>query len=150
VTILHKKTFVLLELIPQNVKTKKRKTYVDLRTDNNVTDSTVEDTGEEAAVWFMERVCVQVKKNNAQAVIKEINGSQAVVELEEKSIQTVRNVKITIAPPQDHGMVLVTWGADVGLEGELVCVDGTGAILKVSNGNFRIIDFVQLTKIASG
>ncbi len=55
-----------------------------------------------------------------------------------------------MVPPQDHDMVLVAWGADVGLEGELVCIDGTDAILKVSNGNFRIIDLIQLAKIASG
>ena len=31
-------------------------TFVDLHTDNNAMDSTIEGTGEEAAVWFMERV----------------------------------------------------------------------------------------------
>lgn len=124
-------------------------TFVDLHTDNNVMDSTIEGTGEEAAIWFMERVCVQLKKNNAQAVIKEINGSQAVVELEDKSIQTVRNGEVTMVPPQEHDMVLVTGGADVGVEGELVCIDGTDAILKESNENFKIVDFVHLAKIAS-
>ena len=55
-------------------------------------ESAVEETGDDAAaaVWFMERVCVQLKSNNAQAVIKQkINGSQAVVELEDKSTLTV-------------------------------------------------------------
>ena len=117
--------------------------------DNNL-DSTIDGTGEEAAVWFMERVCVQLKKNSAQAVIKDINGSQAVVELEDKTTQTVRNGEVTMVPPQEHDMVLVTGGADVGVEGELVCIDGTDAILKESNENFKIVDFVHLAKIASG
>lgn len=117
--------------------------------DNNL-DSTIDGTGEEVAVWFMERVCVQLKKNNAQAVIKDINGSQAVVELEDKTTQTVRNGEVTMVAPQEHDMVLVTGGADVGVEGELVCIDGTDAILKESNENFKIVDFVHLAKIASG
>ena len=103
-----------------------------------------------AAVWFMERVCVQVKSNNAQAVIKEINGSQAVVELEDKSTLTVQHGEVTMVPPREHDQVLVIGGADVGVEGELVCIDGTDAILKESNENFKIVDFVHLAKIASG
>ena len=95
----------------------------------------------------MERVCVQLKKSNVQAVIKEINGSQAMVELEDNSTQTVRNGEVTMVPPQEHDMVLVTGGADVGVEGELVCIDGTDAILKESNENFKIVDFVHLAKI---
>ena len=119
--------------------------------DNSVMDSTIEGTGEEAAVWFMERVCVTLKKNNAQAVIKEIQGSKAVVEImEDKSTLSVRNGEVSMVPPQEHDMVLVTGGADVGVEGELVCIDGTDAILKESNENFKIVDFVHLAKIASG
>lgn len=114
---------------------------------DNAMESTIEGTGEEAAVWFMERVCVQLKKNNAQAVIKEINGSNAVVEMEDKSTLTVRNGEVSMVPPQEHDMVLVTGGADVGVEGELVCIDGTDAILKESNENFKIVDFVHLAKI---
>jgi len=122
--------------------------YVAMHTETSVMDSAMEGSGEDAAVWFMERVCVQLKKNSAQAVIKEINGSQAVVELEDKSTQTVRNGEVTMVPPQEHDMVLVTGGADVGVEGELVCIDGTDAILKESNENFKIVDFVHLAKIA--
>lgn len=123
--------------------------YAAMHTENSGMESTIEGSGEDAAVWFMERVCVQLKKNSAQAVIKEINGSQAVVELEDKSTQTVRNGEVTMVPPQEHDMVLVTGGADVGVEGELVCIDGTDAILKESNENFKIVDFVHLAKIAA-
>mmetsp|Transcript_2900 Transcript_2900/g.6155 ORF Transcript_2900/g.6155 Transcript_2900/m.6155 type:complete len:1188 (-) Transcript_2900:90-3653(-) len=111
---------------------------------------TIEGTGEEAAVWFMERVCVQLKQNDKHGVIKDINGSTAVVELEDKSTLTVRHGEVSMVPPQEHDMVLVTGGADVGVEGELVCIDGTDAILKESNENFKIVDFVHLAKIASG
>ncbi len=123
--------------------------YAAMHTENSGMESTIEGSGEDAAVWFMERVCVQLTKNSAQAVIKEINGSQAVVELEDKSTQTVRNGEVTMVPPQEHDMVLVTGGADVGVEGELVCIDGTDAILKESNENFKIVDFVHLAKIAA-
>lgn len=119
--------------------------------DNSVIDSTMEGTGEEAAVWFMERVCVLLKKTNAQAVIKEIQGSVAVVEImDDKSTLSVRNGEVSMVSPQEHDMVLVTGGADVGVEGELVCIDGTDAILKESNENFKIVDFVHLAKIAPG
>jgi transcription elongation factor SPT5 len=124
-------------------------TFVDLHNDNNVMDSTIEGTGEDAAVWFMERVCVQLNKNSAQAVIKEINGSQAVVEFEDKSTQTVRNGEVTMVPPQEHDMVLVTGGAGVGFEGELVCIDRDDAILKDTTEGFRIFDYIHLAKITS-
>lgn len=110
-------------------------------------DSTIDGNGEEAAAWFMERVCVQLKSNQAVAVIKEINGPNAVVELEDKTTQNVRNSDVAMVAPQEHDMVLVTGGADVGVEGELVCIDGTDAILKESNENFKIVDFVHLAKI---
>lgn len=49
--------------------------------------------------------------------------------------------------PIEHDTVLVTGGADVGVEGELVCIDGTDAILKDPNGDFKIVDLVHLAKI---
>ncbi|KAL7523265.1 hypothetical protein ACHAXR_000100, partial [Thalassiosira sp. AJA248-18] len=101
------------------------------------------------AAWFLERVCVQLKKNNAQAVIKQANGSNGVVEMEDKSRLNVRNEEVSRVPPQEHDMVLVTGGADVGVEGELICIDGADAIVKESNENFRMVDFVHLAKIAS-
>lgn len=104
----------------------------------------------ETPVWFMERVCVQVKSNDAPAVIKEVTSdSTALVELEDKSTKTVRVAEVSMIPPKEHDMVLVTGGADVGVEGELVCIDGTDAILKDSNEDFKIVDFVCLAKIAS-
>jgi transcription elongation factor SPT5 len=122
--------------------------YGHMHGDSGVVDSTIEG-GEETAVWFMERVCVQLKQNNAEAVIKEINGSMALVELEDKTTTTVRNGDVSMVPPQEHDMVLVTGGADVGVEGELVCIDGNDAILKESNENFKIVDFVHLAKISA-
>ena len=106
-------------------------------------------TSEQATVWFMERVCVQLKQNNAEAVIKKINGSMALIELGDKTTRTVRNEDISMVAPQEHDMVLVTGGADVGMEGELVCIDGTDAILKESRENFKIVDFVHLAKISA-
>jgi len=106
-----------------------------------------EDVGE-AAVWFMERVCVTLKRNDSPAVIKEINSDKtAVVELDEGTVLTVRPGEVSMVQPQEHDMVLVTGGADVGVEGELVCIDGTDAILKESNENFKIVDFAHLAKI---
>jgi transcription elongation factor SPT5 len=124
--------------------------YGHMHGDSGAMDSTIEGNGEGTAVWFMERVCVQLKRNNAEAVIKEINGSVALVEMEDRSTMTVRNGEVSMVLPQEHDMVLVTGGADIGVEGELVCIDGTDAILKESNENFKIVDFVHLAKISAG
>jgi len=102
---------------------------------------------EDAPIWFKERVCVQLKKYNCQAFIKNVNGSQAVVELNNSSTQTVCHEDVTMVPPQEHDMVIVTGGGDVGVEGELACIDGEDAILQDSNRGFRIIEFVHLAKL---
>jgi len=74
-----------------------------------------------------------------------------VVELEDKSTLTVQHGEVTMVPPREHDQVLVIGGENVGVEGELVCIDGTDAIMKESNENFKIVDFVHLAKIdASG
>ena len=49
--------------------------------------------------------------------------------------------------PSEDDTVLVTRGEWVGIEGELVCIDGTDAILREFDGNFRIVDLVHLVKI---
>ena len=70
-------------------------------------------------VWFMERVCVELKSDNRHAVIKEINADKtAVVELEDKSTQTVRVDEVSRVNPKEKDMVLVIGGADVGVEGD--------------------------------
>jgi len=84
----------------------------------------VADT-DETPVWFMERVCVQLKENQQAAVIKEVNPDKsALVELSDSTTQTVRVSEISMVPPVEHDTVLVTGGNEVGLEGSLVCVDG--------------------------
>ena len=118
--------------------------------DPGVVDSTIEGNREEIAVWFMERVCVQIKQSNAEAVIREVNGSMAMIELGDKTITTVRKEDVSMVAPQENDMVLVTGGADVGVEGKLVCIDGTYAIiLKASNEEFYIVDYVHLAKISA-
>ena len=103
---------------------------------------------EEAPVWWMERVCVQTKSGDKTAFIKEINANgTAVVEFEDKSTTTLRPGDVTVATPKEHDTVLVIGGADVGVEGELICINGTDAILKDTNEEFRIIDFARLAKI---
>lgn len=105
------------------------------------------DADESTAVWFMERVCVQLKSDGSPAVIKGISSNTATVEMEDKSTKTVRVGDVSMVPPKEHDQVLVIGGADVGMEGELVCIDGTDAILKDGNEEFRIVDFVHLAKI---
>jgi len=105
----------------------------------------------ETPVWFMERVCVQLKSSGASAVIKEVTSdSTAQVQLEDGSTMSVRVGEVTMIPPREHDTVLVTGGAEVGVEGELVCIDGTDAILKDSNEDFKIVDYVCLAKIVGG
>jgi transcription elongation factor SPT5 len=105
---------------------------------------------EETPVWFMERVWIKLKGSDAIAVIKDINPDKsALVELEDKSTRTIRSSEATMVPPGEHDTVLVTGGNEIGLEGSLVCVDGTDAILKIMNDEFKIIDFVHLVKISA-
>jgi len=117
--------------------------------DTNMEEAAVGDADEATAVWFMERVCVQLKSDGSPAVIKDISSNTtATVEMEgDKSTKTVRVGDVSMVPPKEHDQVLVTGGADVGVEGELVCIDGTDAILKDANEEFRIVDFVHLAKI---
>merc|ERR1712021_83723 len=90
--------------------------------------------GEETAVWFMDRVCVQLKSDDRPAVIKEINPDKtALVELEDHTTKIVGFNEVSRIQPKEKDMVLVIGGADVGVEGELVCIDGSDAILKDSN-----------------
>jgi len=73
------------------------------------------------------------------------------------SDQAVKATADAMIPPKEHDMVpvtgdmvRVTGGADVGVKGELVCIDGTDAILKDlkdPNGGFKIVDLVCLAKI---
>ena len=105
------------------------------------------DGGEEAAVWFMERVCVETKVGSKQAVIKDVTGNSAMVEFDDKTNKNVHAGDLNMVAPKEHDMVLVTGGADVGVEGELVCIDGTDAILKDANEEFKIVDYVHLAKI---
>jgi transcription elongation factor SPT5 len=110
---------------------------------------THEESAADTAVWFMERVCVLLKGDDKPAVIKEINADKtALVELEDKSTKQVRVDDVSRVEPKEKDTVLVIGGADVGVEGELVCIDGTDAILKDSNEDFKIVDFVHLAKIA--
>lgn len=105
--------------------------------------------GDDTAVWFMERVCVQLNSDSSPAVIKEINSDKtAVVNMEDGSTKTVRADEVSRVQPKEKDMVLVISGADVGVEGELVCIDGSDAILKDPNEDFKIVDFVHLAKIA--
>jgi transcription elongation factor SPT5 len=105
--------------------------------------------GDDTAVWFMERVCVQLNSDARPAVIREINSDKtAVVALDDGSTATVRFDEVSRIQPKEKDMVLVISGADVGVEGELVCIDGSDAILKDSNEDFKIVDFVHLAKIS--
>eukprot|EP00547_Thalassionema_nitzschioides_P001795 CAMPEP_0194217142 /NCGR_PEP_ID=MMETSP0156-20130528/20435_1 /TAXON_ID=33649 /ORGANISM="Thalassionema nitzschioides, Strain L26-B" /LENGTH=1074 /DNA_ID=CAMNT_0038946099 /DNA_START=105 /DNA_END=3329 /DNA_ORIENTATION=+ len=104
--------------------------------------------GEETPVWFLDRVCVKLKNDQSTGVIREVNGKSATVEVD-SGTKSVRSGEITMIEPKEHDIVLVTGGADVGVEGELVCIDGTDAILKDANEDFKIVDFVHLAKIAS-
>jgi transcription elongation factor SPT5 len=105
---------------------------------------------EETAVWYMERVCVQLKSDDKPAVIKEVHADKtAIVELEDHSTRTVRFSDVSRIEPKEKDTVLVIGGADVGVEGELVCIDGSDAILKDGNEDFKIVDFVHLAKVSS-
>jgi len=114
---------------------------------------TVANDTDETPAWFMERVCVELKSaGNKPAVIKEINADKTalVMMLDDKTTtSTVRVGELAMIAPKEHDTVLVTGGNEIGLEGSLVCVDGSDAILKDANDEFKIIDFVHLVKISA-
>lgn len=98
--------------------------------------------------WFMERVYVMLKDSKANGVVKDINSDgSGTIELEDKTLVTVRSSAVALVRPKEHDMVLVTGGTDVGVEGELVCIDGSDAILKDANEDFKIVDLEHLAKI---
>jgi hypothetical protein len=60
----------------------------------------------ETAVWFMERVCVQLKSDDRPAIIKDIHPDKtAVVELEDHTTQTVRFDEVSRVQLQQEGYV---------------------------------------------
>ena len=106
----------------------------------------------ESADWFMERVVVELKNNGQSGTIKEVNSdNSARLELEGGEVVTIHGAgEVNLVVPKEHDTVLVTGGADVGVEGELVCIDGSEAILKDCNEDFKIVDLEHLAKIAEG
>lgn len=104
---------------------------------------------EETPGWYMERVCVQNKSKDKQGVIKEIDPATkaAVVEYEDQTFETLRASELAMVPPSEHDTVLVTGGNEIGLEGSLVCVDGSDAILKDANDEFKIVEISFLAKV---
>jgi len=86
-------------------------------------DGGIDPSSADAAVWFMERVCVQLSRGGdttLAGVIKEIkDDNSAVIELADKIFVTVRSSDVSLFPPKEHDMVLVTGGAGVGVEGNL-------------------------------
>lgn len=125
----------------------------------NPTFNSTEDNvlSEDAApVWFMDRVCIELKSGphkDSEGVIKDTNVSNktATIELLQNGAETItaRANELKLVDPKEHDMVLVTGGADVGVEGELVCIDGSDAILKDTNEDFKIVDFSHLAKIVN-
>lgn len=106
------------------------------------------DNEDELPLWFMKDVCVRLK-NNEEAIIKEVNGKNAVVELSDKSTQQVRRTEVNMIIPQLHEHVIVT--GDSNYAGELVCVDRRqsreDAIVKGQLNEFRLFDFSLLAKV---
>ena len=114
----------------------------------NMGGHTHDHDGEQAPVWFMERVCITLRKNEQPAAIKDVSNNTATIEMEgDKSSHKVSSGECAMVSPKEGDTVLVTGGADVGVEGELVCIDGSDAILKDSNEDFKIVDLVHLAKI---
>merc|ERR1712071_82811 len=127
--------------------TQSQDTYTPSSSSNN-TPSVGEhsDSSGEIPVWFMERVCVAIKSGGGEGTIREIQGNMATVNVNDTT-KEYKPSELTLIQPKEHDTVLVTGGADVGVEGELVCIDGTDAILKDSSEDYKIVDFVHLAKI---
>jgi transcription elongation factor SPT5 len=103
----------------------------------------------EIPTWFMERVAVEIQSSKRRGVIRQTQNSTAVVEFENGGTENVSVHDLTMVTPVEHDSVLVTAGNEIGLEGSLVCIDGTDAILKVDNDDFKIVDVSYLAKVVS-
>ena len=101
----------------------------------------------EMPAWFMERVEVEVKSSQKKGVIRQTQNKTAVVEYEDGTRGNVGVNDLSMVSPVEHDAVLVTGGNEIGLEGSLVCIDGTDAILKVANDDFKIVDVSFLAKV---
>ena len=71
----------------------------------------------------MERVCVTLRNGGSSVVvIKEIHNNTAWVECEDGAMSQLSPSDVIMVVPKEHDIVLFTGGADVGVEGELVCI----------------------------
>jgi transcription elongation factor SPT5 len=99
--------------------------------------------------WFMERVCVRMKDSQQTAVIREIQGMNATVTFEDKSVMSVHLRDIAgMIVPVEHDSILVVGGNEIGVEGTLVAIDNTDAIIRDAAEEFLIVDFANVVKIA--
>ncbi|GFH46414.1 DNA-directed RNA polymerase II subunit RPB1 [Chaetoceros tenuissimus] len=105
------------------------------------------DDGKNVPAWFQERVYIQI--HGKSGVINEVHKTSAVVEFDNKTFQSVDANGCTVVPPKEEDMVLVTGGADVGLEGKLMYIHSSSAVVQKSNGEFKVVDLAHLAKIAS-
>merc|ERR1711862_116147 len=123
--------------------------HSEMQQDDNNSNVLSVDHDTSLPVWFMDRVCVTFISNETNGVINEVNKNTASIQTEDgQTIKSVKPTDIKLLPPKEHDMVLVTGGADVGVEAELVCIDGNDAILRdSSNEDFKIVDFCHLAKI---
>lgn len=103
----------------------------------------------EMPAWFMERVCVEVKSSQKKGVIRHTQSKTATIEYEDSTTGNVSVDDLGMVAPVEHDTVLVTGGNEIGLEGSLVCIDGTDAILKVANDDFKIVEVDKLAKVVS-
>ena len=105
------------------------------------------DDRKNVPAWFTERVCIQI--HGKSGVIKEVHKNSAVVELDDKRTRNVTTKECTVVSPKEEDMVLVTGGVDVGLEGKLICIYYSSAVVQNSNGEFKVVDLVHIAKVAS-
>lgn len=103
------------------------------------------------APWFREGVCVKVLDDESgwyeSGVIKEIiSDTSATVDFGE-SMKCMPLGDMEIIQPRVYDRVLVACGSEAGMEGELVYVDGTDAIIKDSNEEFKIVHHGHLARI---
>jgi len=105
-------------------------------------------SGDDTHPWLLQRVCVQTV--DSEGVVTKINArdnSATVRDARTDATATFRAAELKLIQPKEHDVVIVTGGSDKGVEGELVCIDGTDAILKDSNDDFKIVEFFHLAKI---
>ncbi|GMI40766.1 hypothetical protein TeGR_g7436, partial [Tetraparma gracilis] len=108
--------------------------------------------GSELPAFAVPRACINLHSQGGDAefvVVSELQGGMVTVEPAGGGAATqvmVGDISRAVVPDANDS-VLVVKGGEVGNEGTLVCIDGSDAIFRDANGDFKIVDVADIAKV---